>query len=276
MRSLWTTWQGEGMTALENLFGLSGKVALVTGGSRGIGMMAARGLLDAGARVYIVSRKAEAVEQATQELSAHGDVVGLSADLSSAEACQEFAAEIATREESLDILVNNAGATWGAELGTFPSGAWDKVFDINVKAPFFLTEALLPLLEKNATQDDPSRVINIGSIDGIHVPRHTAFAYGPSKAAVHQMTRVLAYNLGDRFITVNAIAPGPFESKMMAATLAEKGDQIAASSPLGRIGRPDDIAGTIVYFSSRAASYVTGSILAVDGGIATTSGRDAD
>lgn len=264
------------MNALENLFGLNGKVAIVTGGSRGIGMMAARGLLDAGARVYIVSRKARAVEEAVSELSSHGDVVGLSADLSSAEACKEFAGEIAGREDSLDILVNNAGATWGADLGSFPVEAWDKVFDINVKAPFFLTEALLPLLEKNATQDDPSRVVNIGSIDGIHVPRHTAFPYGPSKAAIHQLTRVLAYNLGERFITVNAIAPGPFESKMMAATLAAKGDVIAASSPLGRIGRPDDIAGTVVYFSSRAAAYVTGSVLAVDGGIATTAGRDTD
>lgn len=264
------------MTALESLFGLTGKTALVTGGSRGIGLMAARGLLDAGARVYIVSRKTQIVDEAVAELSKHGDVTGLSADLSSAEACKELAAELGRREDSLDILVNNAGATWGAELGDFPVQGWDKVFDINVKAPFFLTEALLPMLEKNATQDDPSRVVNIGSIDGIHVPRHTAFSYGPSKAAVHQMTRVLAYNLGERFITVNAIAPGPFESKMMEATLAAKGDAIAASSPLGRIGRPDDIAGTVVYLASRAASYVTGSILAVDGGIATTAGRDTE
>ena len=262
------------MNSLENLFGLHGKVAIVTGGGRGIGLMATRGLLDAGARVYIVSRKAHQIEHAVDELSAHGDVVGLTADLSSAEACREFAAEIANRESSLDILVNNSGATWAAELGSFPVEAWDKVFDINVKAPFFLTESLLPLLEKNATQDDPSRVVNIGSIDAIHVPRHTAFPYGPSKAAVHQLTRVLAYNLGDRFITVNAIAPGPFESKMMAATLADQGDAIAASSPLGRIGRPDDIAGTVVYFASRAAAYVTGAVLPVDGGIATTAGRD--
>ena len=264
------------MNALESLFGLSGKVAVVTGGSRGIGKMAARGLLEAGARVYIVSRKAAAVDETVQELSQYGEVVGLSADLSTAEACQAFAAEIGQREEALDILVNNAGATWGAELGDYPPGAWDKVFDLNVKAPFYLTEAFIPMLEKNASQDDPSRVVNIGSIDGIHVPRHSAFAYGPSKAAVHQMTRVLAYNLGKKFITVNAIAPGPFESKMMEATLAAKGDVIAAASPLGRIGRPDDIAGTIVYLSSRAAAYVTGSILAVDGGIATTAGRDTE
>ncbi|WP_153502723.1 SDR family oxidoreductase [Cumulibacter manganitolerans] len=264
------------MTALESLFGLSGKVAVVTGGSRGIGKMAARGLLDAGARVYIVSRKAAAVEDAVRDLSAHGDVTGLSADLSTPEACRELAAEIGGREDALDILVNNAGATWGAELGEYPPAAWDKVFDLNVKAPFFLTEAFLPMLEKNASQDDPSRVINVGSIDGIHVPRHTAFAYGPSKAAIHQMTRVLAYNLGSRYITVNAIAPGPFESKMMEATLAANGAAIAASSPLGRIGRPDDIAGTVVYLSGRASSYVTGSVLAVDGGIATTAGRDTE
>ncbi|WP_134323735.1 SDR family oxidoreductase [Cumulibacter soli] len=264
------------MDQLNRMFGLDGKVAIVTGGSRGIGLMAARGLLDAGARVYIAARKAQQVEEAVAELSAHGDVVGTAADLSSPEACRAYASEIADRESSLDILVNNAGATWAADIGSFPEEAWDKVFDINVKAPYFLTEALLPLLEKNASQDDPSRVINIGSIDGIQVPRHAAFPYGPSKAAVHQLTRVLAFNLGDRYITVNAIAPGPFESKMMAVTLAAHGDAIAASSPLGRIGRPDDIGGTVVYFASRAAAYVTGSVLPVDGGIATTAGRSTE
>lgn len=258
--------------ALSELFGLDGKTALVTGGSRGIGLMAARGLLQAGARVYIVSRKAQVVDEATKELGEYGDVTGLAADLSSAEACQEFAAQIAEREDALDILVNNAGATWGAPMGDFPIEAWDKVFNINVKAPYFLTEALVPMLEQNATQDDPSRVINIGSIDGIAVPRHEAFPYGPSKAAVHQLTRVLAFNLGPKFITVNAIAPGPFESKMMASTLAERGEQIAAASVLDRIGRPDDIAGSVVFLASRGGSYITGSVLAVDGGIATTAG----
>jgi NAD(P)-dependent dehydrogenase (short-subunit alcohol dehydrogenase family) len=166
--------------------------------------------------------------------------------------------------------VNNAGATWGAPLAEYPGSAWDKVLDLNVKSPFFLTRACVPLLEKAATPDDPARVINIGSIDGIQVPIMETYAYSSSKAAVHQLTRHLARQLGRRHITVNAIAPGPFESKMMAETLRNFGDSIAASSPLGRIGRPDDMAGTAIYLASRAGAYVTGAVIPVDGGIATT------
>ena len=253
-----------------DLFDLSGKVAVVTGGTRGIGLMVARGLLQAGARVYISSRKAEAGEAAVAELSAFGKVVSLPADLSTEAECIRLAAEVANREDELHILVNNAGATWGEPLETFPESAWDKVLDLNLKSPFFLTRAFLPLLEEAGTHDDPARIINIGSIDGLHVPPMSTYSYSSSKAALHQLTRVLAKELGPRHITVNAVAPGPFESKMMAATLDAFGKEIAARSPLGRIGRPDDMAGVAIFLASRAGSYVTGSVLAVDGGIATT------
>ena len=162
------------------------------------------------------------------------------------------------------------GATWGAPLAEFPAEAWDKVLDLNVKAPFFLTRALLPLLEAAATPDDPARVINIGSIDAIQVPMLETYSYSSSKAALHQLTRHLARNLGRKHITVNVIAPGPFESKMMAETLRNFGDDIARSSPLNRIGRPDDMAGAAIFLASRAGAYVTGAVLPVDGGIATT------
>jgi NAD(P)-dependent dehydrogenase (short-subunit alcohol dehydrogenase family) len=253
-----------------DLFDLSGKVAVVTGGTRGIGMMVARGLLQAGVRVYISSRKPEAGDAAVAELSQFGKVVSVPADLSSEAECVRLAAAVGAREDELHILVNNAGATWGEPLETFPESAWDKVLDLNLKSPFFLTRAFLPLLEEAGTSDDPARVINIGSIDGLHVPPMNTYSYSSSKAALHHLTRVLARELGPRHITVNAVAPGPFESKMMAATLDAFGKEIAARSPLGRIGRPDDMAGVAVFLSSRAGSYVTGSVLAVDGGIATT------
>ena len=254
----------------SHLFDLTGKVAVVTGGTRGIGMMVARGLLGAGASVYVSSRKPEAGDAAVRELSEHGRVVSLPADLSTEEECVRLAAEVGGREERMHILVNNAGANWGEPLEAFPASAWDKVVDLNLKAPFFLTRAFLALLEAAATGDDPARVINIGSIDGLRVPELPTYSYSSSKAAVLHLTRVLAKELGPRGITVNAIAPGPFESKMMAATLETSGDEIAASSPLGRIGRPDDMAGAAVFLASRAASYVTGAVLPVDGGIWTT------
>jgi NAD(P)-dependent dehydrogenase (short-subunit alcohol dehydrogenase family) len=253
-----------------DLFDLSGKVAVVTGGTRGIGMMVARGLLQAGGRVYISSRKAEAGDAAVAELAQFGKVVSLPADLSTEAECVRLAAEVGAREDELHILVNNAGATWGEPLETFPESAWDKVLDLNLKSPFFLSRAFLPLLEEAGTHDDPARVINIGSIDGLHVPPMNTYSYSSSKAALHHLTRVLARELGPRHITVNAVAPGPFQSKMMAATLDAFGKEIAARSPLGRIGRPDDMAGVAVFLSSRAGAYVTGSVLAVDGGIATT------
>jgi NAD(P)-dependent dehydrogenase (short-subunit alcohol dehydrogenase family) len=255
---------------MPDLFSLDGKVALVTGGSRGIGLMIARGFVERGVKVYISSRKAEVCDEVAAELSQHGECISVPADLATEAACDELAAEVASREPALHVLVNNAGATWGAPLAEYPGSAWDKVLDLNVKSPFFLTRACVPLLEKAATPDDPARVINIGSIDGIQVPIMETYAYSSSKAAVHQLTRHLAQQLGRRHITVNAIAPGPFESKMMAETLRNFGDSIAASSPLGRIGRPDDMAGTAIYLASRAGAYVTGAVIPVDGGIATT------
>jgi NAD(P)-dependent dehydrogenase (short-subunit alcohol dehydrogenase family) len=259
-----------GMGEIMDLFDLSGKTAVVTGGSRGIGMMIARGLLEAGARVYISSRKADACAAAERELTPYGKIVAIPADLSTEAECLRLAGEVGQREPALNVLVNNAGATWGAPLAEFPAAAWDKVVDLNLKAPFFLTRAFLPLLEAGGTPDDPARIINIGSIDGLRVPPFPTYAYSASKAGLHHLTRVLARELGPRHITVNAVAPGPFESKMMAATLKTFGDAIADAAPLKRIGRPDDMAGVAIYLASRAGAYVTGAVIPVDGGIGTT------
>jgi NAD(P)-dependent dehydrogenase (short-subunit alcohol dehydrogenase family) len=229
--------------------------------------MIARGLLQAGATVVISSRKADAGERAVAELAPDGEVVSIPADLATEAECERLAAEVGARYDHVDILVNNAGAAWGEPLATFPEGAWDKVLALNLKAPFFCTRAFLSLLEHRAHQDDPSRIINIGSIDGLRVPRLPIYSYAASKAGIHHLTRVLASELGPRWITVNAIAPGPFESKMMAATLEQFGEAIAAAAPLRRIGRPDDMAGTAVYLASRAGAYVTGAVIPVDGGI---------
>jgi NAD(P)-dependent dehydrogenase (short-subunit alcohol dehydrogenase family) len=249
-----------------DLFDLTGKKALVTGGTRGIGLMIARGLLDAGASVIISSRGEEACAKAVAELSQHGQVSAVPADLQTEEECVRLAEAV----DELDILVNNAGATWGAPIEEFPASAWDKVLNLNLKSPFFLTRALLPKLEARGTHDDPSRVINIGSIDGLHVSSLPTYSYAASKAGIHHLTRMLARDLGPRHITVNAVAPGPFESKMMAATLDAFGDDIASGAPLRRIGRPDDMAGVAVFLASRAGSYVTGAVIPVDGGIGTT------
>jgi NAD(P)-dependent dehydrogenase (short-subunit alcohol dehydrogenase family) len=249
------------------LFDLTGKVAVVSGGTRGIGLMMARGLLEAGASVYVSSRKAEAGQAAVKELAKYGTVISVPADLSREEECARLAGEVGRSEEGVHILVNNAGTNWAAPLAEFPAVGWDKVVDLNLKTPFYLTRAFLPLLEAAATADDPARVINVGSIDGLRVPRFHTYSYAASKAGLHQLTRVLARELGPRHITVNAVAPGPFESKMMAVALAEMGDEIAAESPLGRIGRPDDMAGVAVFLSGRGSAYVTGAVIPVDGGI---------
>ncbi len=255
---------------MKNLFSVEGKVALVTGGSRGIGLMIARGFVENGVRVIVSSRKAEVCQEVAQELSKLGECTALPADLSTEAECLRLAEELRSREKALHVLVNNAGANWGAPLEEYPDSAWDKVLALNLKSPFNLTRALLPELEAAATEEDPARVINIGSIDGIQVPDLETYAYSSSKAALHQLTRVLARKLAPRRITVNAVAPGPFESKMMAETLRTFGEYITNSCPLKRIGTPEDMAGVAIYLSSRAGAYLTGAVIPVDGGIATT------
>jgi NAD(P)-dependent dehydrogenase (short-subunit alcohol dehydrogenase family) len=255
--------------SLERLFGLNGKLAVVTGGSRGIGAMITRGLMEAGCKVIISARKADQIALAETEFAALGWCKGFAADLSTVEGCKALATFVQAEFGKLDILVNNAGATWGAPLDSFTEEAWDKVMDTNVKGPFFLSQALMPLLKASGTAEDPARIINIGSIDGLHVNPLEHYPYSASKAGIHHLTRALAKNLAPT-VTVNAIAPGPFESKMMAATLAAEGDAIAAAAPLKRIGRPDDMAGVAIYLASRAGAYVTGAVIPVDGGIATT------
>ena len=254
---------------MKSLFSVEGKVVLVTGGSRGIGLMIARGFVENGARVYVASRKQEDVDAAAAELSKHGSCTAIAANLATEAGAKELAAAIAARETKLDVLVNNAGANWGAPLAEYPDSAWDKVLGVNVKGVFHLTRACLPLLEKAVRPGDPARVINIGSIDGIRVPLLETYAYSASKAAVHHLTRVLAMRLAAQGITVNAVAPGPFESKMMAATLDRFRDSIVGSCPLGRIGEPEDMAGVAIYLASRAGAYVTGVVIPVDGGIST-------
>ncbi len=249
------------------MFSVAGKTALVTGGSRGIGAMIAEGFLRSGATVYISARKKEACDKAAAELGAFGACVAIASDVTTSEGRARLVDEIGRRESKLDILVNNAGAAWGAPIGEFPESGFDKVMDTNVKAVFFLTRDLLPLLEKAGTHEDPARVINVGSIDGIQVPNIETYPYSASKAAVHHMTRVLAVRLGGRHITVNAIAPGPFESKMTEWLLSEHGKEIIAQCPLKRIGRPDDMAGVALYLASRAGSYTNGAVIPVDGGI---------
>ncbi len=253
---------------MSSLFDVAGKVVVVTGGSRGIGEMITRGFVDAGARVYISSRKAEACAELAAELSRSGSCVALAADLSRESECRRLADAVAGFEDHVDVLVNNAGATWGAPMAEYDDAAFERVLALNVKAVFHLTKFFRPWLESAGTPEAPSRVINIGSIDGLHVPDMETYAYSASKAAVHQLTRHLAKALAPR-VTVNAIAPGPFESKMMRATLAAYGEQIAQGAPLKRIGRPSDMAGEAIFLASPAASYITGAILPVDGGIAT-------
>ena len=259
-------------TDLQRLFGLEGKTALVTGGTRGIGMMIARGLLQAGAAVVLSSRKADACDQAVAALSEFGPVRGVPADLSQQDECARLAAAVLADTDRLDILFNNAGATWGEPLESFPASAWDRVLDLNVKSPFWMVQELLPALRNAGTADDPARIINVGSIDAIHVSPMPTYSYSASKAALHQLTRVMARELGPQHITVNAIAPGPFPSKMMAATLEAFGEAIAAAAPMRRIGRDDDMAGVAVFLAGRAGSYLNGAIIPVDGGIATTAG----
>ena len=252
--------------AINDLFSVAGKVAIVTGGSRGIGRMIAEGFVENGVRTYITARKADACAETAEELSKKGECIALPADLSTKEGREAFVAEITAREAKIDILVNNAGAAWGAPFEEYPDEGYDKVMDINVKAIFTLTRDLMPLLKQGASQQNPSRVINIGSIDGLRVSTMDNFAYGASKAAVHFLTKNLALRLGPKGVTVNAIAPGAFQSNMMNATLEKFQDKIESENPLGRIGSPEDMAGLALYLASNASKYMTGQVIALDGG----------
>jgi NAD(P)-dependent dehydrogenase (short-subunit alcohol dehydrogenase family) len=256
------------MTALD-LFDIAGKKAVVTGGGSGIGTMIASGLVDAGVEVIIASRKEDSLKEVCEELSQKGPCSYVVADLSTEEGCRGLGDAVAAQWASLDILVNNAGANWGAPLAEQDTKSWHRVLDVNVEGVFHTTKFLLPLLQAAGTEAEPARIINIGSVDGIQVPGFETYAYSASKAAVHQLTRHLAKHLAPA-ITVNAIAPGPFESRMMKATLEAAGDGMARMMPLKRIGRPDDMAGAAIFLASPAASFMTGTIIPVDGGIATT------
>lgn len=261
---------------MKDLFSIDGKVALVTGGSRGIGEMIAAGFLANGAKVYISSRKAEACDETAKRLQSEfgGECISLPADLSNIEGCEALANEIAGREQAIDILVNNAGVSWGAPIDEFPEIGWDKVFDTNVKGVFFLTQKLLPALRASGSAEDPARVINIGSIDGIKNPIFETFSYGPSKAALHHLTRGLALHLTKDNIIVNSIAPGPFPTWMLSTGVGGGGDTdidwsaVGKSNPRGRVGTPEDIAGLAIFLSSRAGAYIVGETITCDGGSA--------
>lgn len=263
---------------MKNLFSIEGKVALITGGSRGIGEMIAAGFLANGAKVYISSRKAEVCDATAKRLQEEygGECISVPADLSNLDGINALANQI-SQEDNLDILVNNAGASWGEPIDEYSEQGWDKVMDTNVKGVFFLTQKLLPLLRKSGDAEDPSRVINIGSIDGIKTGLFDAFSYGPSKAALHHLTRVLAASLVKENIIVNAIAPGPFPTWMLSTGVGGGGDldidwsSIGDTNPRGRVGTPEDIAGLAIFLSSRAGAYTVGQTITCDGGVVASS-----
>jgi 2-deoxy-D-gluconate 3-dehydrogenase len=253
---------------LQGLFSLEGRTALVTGGSRGIGRMIAAGFVEAGAKVYISSRKAGDCEETAAELSKDGGAcIALPQDISTVEGCKTLAARIGEAEPALDILVNNAGAAWGADFDEFPESGWDKVLDLNLKSPFFLTQALHGQLKARASQEKPSKVIMIASIDGIHLNPQETYSYHASKSGLIYLTRRMAMRLVRDWIVVTAIAPGPFASQMNRDA-RDRGDEVARRVPMRRIGRDEDMASAAIYLASRAGDYVVGETIAVDGGIA--------
>ena len=261
---------------IKNLFNIENKVAIVTGGSRGIGEMITAGFLANGVKVYISARKAPALIEKAKELSDkyQQECIPVPCDLSTLEGIEDFVGVISEKEEGVDFLINNAGAAWGESFETFSEQGWDKVMDLNVKSIFYLTQKLTPMLSANSSLEDPSRVINIGSVDGLNVPVIEAYAYGTSKAAVHHLTRILAKRLVADNILVNAIAPGPYESMMLGAAVNHDYSFIESRNPRKRIGSPEDIAGLVLFLCSRAGAYTVGAIIPSDGGLVGTAGHD--
>ncbi len=257
---------------MNKLFDVAGKVAVVTGGSRGIGAMIARGFVENGVKTYITARREEELVATAGELSGRGECIPIPSNLGSMDGVKAFAHAITELEPRLHILVNNAGATWGAELDEFPEGGWDKVMDLNVKSIFFLTQQLLPVLRAAGSAEDPARVINIGSVNGITTPGPDMrnYSYSASKAAVHHLTRHLGAELAREQVNVNAIAPGFFPSRMTAHMIEGDLEDVAVV-PRGRMGTPEDAAGTAIYLSSRASAWVTGQTLVLDGGFVAAS-----
>lgn len=253
---------------MSDIFSLKGKTALVTGGTSGIGLMIAEGLIKHGAKVYVASRKPQACDDTAQALSQYGECIGIPADLSTEQGCQALVDTLQQKEPCLHILVNNAGVTWGAPLEEYPDEAWDKIFNLNLKSAFTMSKKLLPLLSAAGTSEDPARVINTTSVAGKLTASMQAYAYGPSKAALNHLTRILAYELAERHINVNAIAPGVFPSKMTNFIMKhdELAKQQAANVPQGRLGEPRDMEGLAVFLSAPASAYITGNVIALDGG----------
>jgi NAD(P)-dependent dehydrogenase (short-subunit alcohol dehydrogenase family) len=256
---------------MKNLFDVSGKVAVVTGGSRGIGAMIARGFVENGVKTYITARKEKELQETAQELSRLGECIAIASDLSTVEGVTAFADAVKARDSSVHILVNNAGATWGADIDEFPESGWDKTMDLNVKSMFFLTQQLLPALRAAGSEADHARVINIGSINGITHPHMNNYAYSASKAAVHQLTRHLGADLAPEHINVNGIAPGFFPSNM-TAHLLEHEEELGKTFPCGRLGNAEDAAGTAIYLCSRASAWLTGHTIVLDGGAVANAG----
>ena len=259
-----------GTAILSRLFSLKDRIAVVTGATSGIGQIIASALVQAGAKVYVVARKAAHCEKISRELSALGDCRALPGDVSTQTGCLAIADGFRRSERQLHVLVNAAGTTWGAPIEDYPDSAWDKVLAVNLKGVFQLTAALLKELEAAGTADDPAKVINIGSVHGFVPPPWESYAYSASKAGVHHLTRHLAKRLGPRHIVVNAIAPGPFQSRMMSAIIEKEGQDLIQETATGRLGRDDDMAGVAIYLASRAGAHVTGAIIPVDGGYGTT------
>lgn len=254
---------------LSNLFSVKGKVALVTGGSKGIGLMISTALVKAGAKVYISSRSQESCDEAAKQMSEFGECYSIPFDLSIVENIQHLADQLSEREQKLDVLINNSGRSWGEQIDSFPEKGWDSVMTLNVKSPFYLVQRLLPLLEKAGTKEDPARIINIGSVAGIMAETQQAYSYMASKAAINHLTKGLAKDLVNRNINANAIAPGFFPSRMTRHITDNDTvmDYAMSMVPMGRMGEADEIGSLAVYLCAKSSAYINGAIIPIDGGI---------